>query len=475
MEQSQEPLSIVVVGASGDLARKKIFPALFSLYCQGYLPDEFRVFGFARSEFTDAAFRERVTEHLTCRYAPGESCADRMTEFLERCYYVAGSYDAADAFLNLYEVMRGVEGQRAVNRMFYLAIPPSIFLDVAQAIGSAGLVACGEGGPWSRVVIEKPFGRDRESSDTLTRELGLVFTEEQTYRIDHYLGKEVIQNLMVLRFANLVFEPIWNRDFIREVRVDWREDIGVVGRAGYFDQYGIVRDVVQNHLLQVVALVAMEPPPDADARTVRDEKVKVLRHIPPLTMADVTLGQFTEGTLNGRMYPGYRDEDTIPDDSITPTYASVRLRIENDRWRGVPFVVTAGKGLASRYSEVRIVFRDCEQSPFCAASGCVPANELVIRIQPDEAIYLRIVNKEPGLDMSLVSSDLNLRYQATFAGEIPDAYECLLLDVMSGDKSLFIRSDELAAAWDVFTPVLHEIARTGVVPVPYPFGSEALP
>jgi glucose-6-phosphate 1-dehydrogenase len=305
--------------------------------------------------------------------------------------------------------------------------------------------------------------------------LSQVFTEEQTYRIDHYLGKEVIQNLMVLRFANLVFEPIWNRRFIREVRIDWQEDIGVAGRGGYFDRYGIVRDVVQNHLLQVVALVAMEPPHDADARTVRDEKVKVLQSIPPLTLEAVTLGQYAAGEVKGQPQPGYREDPTVPDDSMTPTYASVCLRIENDRWQGVPFVVRAGKGMASRFSEVRIIFRDREQSPFCAAPGCVPSNELVIRIQPDEAIYLRIVNKEPGLDLSLVPTDLNLRYQAAFTGEIPDAYECLLLDVMNGDKSLFIRADELAAAWDVFTPVLKEIESTGVKPILYPFGGEALP
>jgi len=356
--------------------------------------------------------------------------------------------------------------------LFYLAIPPSVFRDTAKAIGDAGMVVCERGPLWSRVVIEKPFGKDRASSDFLTRELGQVFTEEQTYRIDHYLGKEVIQNLMVLRFTNLIFEPLWNRNFIEKVCIDWKEDIGTEGRTGYFDDYGIIRDVIQNHLLQILALIAMDKPASTGASDVRNEKVKVLKHIQALKINNLYTGQYAAGELHGKKHVAYREEESVPNDSRTPTYAAAVLRVDNERWRDVPFIVTAGKGLNERVSEVRIHFKDLPDNIFCDEKGCVPGNELVIRIQPDETIYLKIMFKKPGLDFRMVESRLDLQYKSAFSSQIPDAYECLLLDVIQGDKSLFIRSDELKAAWDIFTPVLHEMDRESVVPSPYPFGSD---
>jgi glucose-6-phosphate 1-dehydrogenase len=467
------PLTVVVVGASGDLARKKIFPALFALYCQGLLPRDVRIFGFARSAFDADTFRERITGHLTCRYAPGAACADRMREFLAACHYVAGSYDRADSFLDLYQAMRAVEPPSGgVNRMYYLAVPPSVFLGVARALGDAGLVQCGETTPWSRVVIEKPFGHDRASSDRLTNELAHVFTENQTYRIDHYLGKEVVQNLLVLRFANLIFEPIWNRQHVQRVEISWTEDLDLKGRGGYFDGYGIVRDVMQNHLLQILALTAMEPPATMKAGDVRDAKVNVLKAMPPLALEDVVLGQYTGADVAGRHRQGYREEDGVPRDSRTPTFAAALLRVENPRWKGVPFVVTAGKGLASRRTEIRVRFREVVGNRFCGPDGCPAPNELVIRVQPDETILFRVTNKVPGMGMRLAATDLDLRYREAFDQEIPDAYESLLMDVVRGEKSLFIRGDELAAAWDIFTPVLHAVDARGIVPAPYPFGSE---
>ena len=471
MSDQTDSLSIIVVGASGDLARRKIFPALFALYCQGYLPKQFNVFGFARSAFNDAEFRDRITEHLTCRYAPGESCAERMEEFLDRCHYFHGSYGSADSFLDLFTLMRKHEQGQSTDRVYYLAIPPSIFLNVARAIGNAGLVSCGEHEPWSRVVIEKPFGRDRESSDTLTEAMSQVFVDDQIFRIDHYLGKEVIQNLLVLRFANVVFEPTWNSQFIQSVTILWQEDLSLEGRGGYFDHYGIIRDVIQNHLLQIVALVAMEPPKVLDAAHVAREKVRVLRSIRPVGLEDLVLGQYTASTRGSRKLPAYVDEETVPADSITPTYAATRLEIDNPRWQGVPFMIEAGKGLDARMTEIRIRFRDVPGNMFCGPNGCPEANELVIRVQPDESINLSIVNKVPGMAMKLQSSALDLQYKSAFTEQIPDAYESLLLDVLQGDKSLFIGSAELEAAWDIFTPVLHEIQRAGVVPEPYEFGS----
>ena len=472
MTEAKRPLSIVVVGASGDLARKKVFPALFALYCQGHLPEHFNVFGFARSAYTDEEFRNRIQENLTCRYVPGESCADRMDEFLARCSYVSGQYASSDSFLNLFQAMQTVESTPDTNRCFYLAIPPSIFVDVARAIGNAGLVACGTAEPWSRVVIEKPFGRDRESSDVLTSELAKVFTEEQTYRIDHYLGKEAIQNLMVLRFANLVFDPIWNRDYIDRVCINWKEDIGVEGRGGYFDQYGIIRDVVQNHLLQILALVAMDRPASIAARHVRDEKIKILTSIGPLTTDHILIGQYGPGECEGKAHIGYAEDESVPSDSLTPTYAAAVLRVDNDRWRNVPFIVRAGKALDSRLNEVRVHFKETPDNIFADSPGENLPNEFVVRIQPDEALYLGVTNKEPGLTPTLAHEELNLRYKAAFDTLIPDAYECLLLDVIDGDKSLFIRADELAAAWDIFTPVLHQLESKRIAPEIYAFGSK---
>jgi glucose-6-phosphate 1-dehydrogenase len=472
VKKPSQNLSIVVVGASGDLAQRKIFPALFALYCQGFLPESFNLFGFARSAMSDVEFRNRITENLTCRYVPGESCEQRMDEFLARCRYVRGSYESRDSFLDLYTVMRQTESGGPVDRFYYLAIPPSVFLDVARAIGDAGLVNCGAAEPWSRVVIEKPFGRDRESSDELTQALSQVFSEEQTYRIDHYLGKEVIQNLLVLRFANIVFEPLWNRDFIESVHIVWKENLGLEGRGGYFDRFGIIRDVIQNHLFQILALVAMEPPRRLDPHHIASEKVKVLQHVPPLGRDDVILGQYVASERDGRAMPAYVDDPGVPDDSITPTYAAAKLRIDTPRWHGVPWLISAGKGLESRMTEIRIRFRSVPGNMFCHPAACPEANELVIRVQPDEAIRLSITNKVPGMGMVLQPSSLDLRYSQAFTQLIPDAYESLLLDVMEGDRSLFIQRSELEAAWDIVTPVLREIERQGIVPEPYEFGSQ---
>jgi len=467
-----ENLSIVVIGASGDLASKKIFPALFALYCQGFLPEKFNIFGFARSKMGEEDFRKHITANLTCRYVPSESCAEHMDEFLKRCFYVSGQYNSSDSFLDLYQIMKREEIGDNVNRMFYLAIPPSVFIDVGKAIGEAGLVQCDTDEPWSRVVIEKPFGRDRISSDELVKELGHIFHEAQTYRIDHYLGKEVIQNLMVLRFANLIFEPIWSNKYIRSVHISWKEDIGLEGRAGYFDHYGIIRDIMQNHLLQIMALVAMEPCDKMDAGYTCNQKVKVLRSVVPLKMEDVVVGQYTAATHNGRSYAGYLDDEMVPNNSITPTYSSAVLKIDNDRWRDVPFIISAGKGLDSRSTEIRIQFREVNKSMYAALGANHAPNELLIRVQPDESITLTIANKVPGMEMKLKRTSLDLRYHEAFDEIIPDAYESLLLDVIHGDKSLFIRKDELGTAWDIFTPILHQLEAANLPPLPYPFGSQ---
>lgn len=464
-----EKLGIVVVGASGDLAQTKVIPALFALYCQNFLPPDFYIYGLARTELDHEAFRRKVAENLACRYAPGESCADRTAEFLKRCYYSNGHYSSADSFLDLFQLMQGIEGSGPINRIFYMAIPPSVFKDVAVALGDSGLIACDDSRGWSRVVVEKPFGRDRQSSDLLVEEMHMDFTEESTYRIDHYLGKEIVQNLMVLRFANLIFEPLWSKTHIESVRIKWAETIGVGQRGGYFDGFGIIRDVMQNHLLQILALLAMERPAHYSATAIRDAKVALLKAISPVTLDRLVLGQYGVSESGGP--PAYRAAPNVPADSLTPTYAAAVLHIDSPRWEGVPFLIEAGKALDQRINEVHIRFRGIPAGLFGNTGVVMHPNELVIRIQPDESIVLRIMNKQPGLQLELGPADLNLHYHSTFSTLIPDAYECLLLDVIEGDRSLFIRADELAAAWDIFTPVLHQSEAQRVAPEIYPYGS----
>jgi glucose-6-phosphate 1-dehydrogenase len=465
------PVSFVIIGASGDLARRKIVPALFALFCAGQLPARFRVFGFGRTTFTDDAYRARLGEHLTCRTTSTDACARQVAAFLACCHYQSGTYDAVEGYLDLFQLMQAHEGGESANRVFYMAIPPDVFLGVARALGSSGLIVCGASSVWSRVVVEKPFGYDRDSSDRLVFEMGRVFTERETYRIDHYLGKELVQNLMVLRFANRVFEPIWSREHIHSVRIAWQEDTDLTGRAGYFDRSGIVRDVVQNHLLQILALIAMERPARLDSHAVRDAKVDVLRHVDPPLLTDAVMGQYAAGSRAGVTVPAYRDEPGVASKSRTPTFAALRLAVNTPRWRGVPFVIEAGKGLHRRVSEVRLQFKPIEHNVFCEDGACFPPNELVLRIQPDEAIRLQVMGKTPGLTMAIAPAELNLLYRERYGPDLPDAYERLLLDVLAGERGLFIRNDELAAAWDIVTPLLDAWDATGADPVPYAFGS----
>ena len=467
---ADKPVSLVIVGASGDLAQRKIIPALFALYSQNYLPKDVNIVGFARTALSDEEFRNKIVENLTCRYVPGESCENWMNLFLSRCHYVGGHYDSVDSFRELARTLKQHEGSSPANRLYYMAIPPSIFVDAVRSLGGAGLLSCQAGECWSRIVLEKPFGHDRASSDVMTNELSKVSNEQDIYRIDHYLGKEIIQNLMVLRFANTIFEPLWNRAQVESVRITWKEDFGIGARAGYFDQFGIIRDVMQNHLIQITSLIAMEEPSRLGSQFVRDEKVRVLKCIEPVTLDNLVTGQYT-GAMRGKMRaPAYAEEPGVPAGSVSPTYAAAVLKINNNRWHGVPFFIEAGKGMDARVSEIRIQFRPTARNIFSDIRSSLPENALVIRIQPDEAIFFRIVNKQPGLKLQLVDTDLNLKYMSTFREPIPEAYETLLLDALRGDKSMFIRGDEVAAAWDIFTPVLHELEQKAVKPELYEFG-----
>jgi len=375
--------------------------------------------------------------------------------------YHAGQYGSSADFAKLNAIIEKDEPGKQGDRIFYLAIPPSVFAEVAKAVSESCMAKTG----WTRVVVEKPFGKDLESSRVLSQELALRFEEDQIFRIDHYLGKELVQNTLALRFANLVFESIWNRHFISVIVITFKEDIGTEGRGGYFNEFGIIRDVMQNHLMQVLSLVGMEPPLSLTAEDIRDEKVKVSRHIPPITIEDLVVGQYTKDPQG--KYEGYLDDPQVPKDSITPTFATAVLHIHNARWNGVPFILKCGKGLNERKAEIRIQFKKNPAELYPSS----PPNELVVRIQPNEAMYLKFSSKVPGLSEDIAQTELDLTYKQRFEARLPDAYERLIYDVIRGDHNLFVRVDELDAAWKIFSPILHKLEKEKIKPIPYPFGS----
>ncbi|KAI9187964.1 Glucose-6-phosphate 1-dehydrogenase [Blastocladiella emersonii ATCC 22665] len=457
-----EYVTVIVLGASGDLAKKKTYPALFSLYKHDFLPKTAQIIGYARSHIEIKDFRDRLRGFL-------KGDAKLIDEFLQRCHYHAGSYDKDDDYKSFETVILDHERANAApdqshNRMFYMALPPSVFIPVADHLRRLNYAPHG----WTRVIVEKPFGKDLASSRELGRALAAGWHEHELYRIDHYLGKEMVKNLISLRFANVFFHAVWSRHSIANVQITFKEKIGTEGRGGYFDEFGIVRDVMQNHLLQILTLVAMERPVTLDADDVRNEKVKVLRSMAPLKLSDMVLGQY--GKSEDGKLPGYLDDKTVPAGSKTPTYAAAVMHINNDRWDGVPFFLRCGKALNEAKTEVRIQFRDVP------GAGMFPSplsrNELVIRVQPNESVYLKLMNKEPGLSFRQHISELDMSYRVRYDGmRIPDAYEALLLDVLRGDQANFVRDDELDAAWSLFTPVLHEIDAGKADPEVYPYGS----
>lgn len=469
--EEESTLSIVVLGASGDLARNKIFPALFALFYEDHLPENFMIFGYARSTMTHDELRKSISKNLTCRIDKRENCSEKMDQFLKRCFYHSGQYSSEEHFLELDKILKEKEAGRRSNRLYYLATPPSLFVDAVRCARRRASSLSG----WTRVIVEKPFGRDLESSRGLTRSLRQYLSEDEIFRIDHHLGEELFENLLALRFSNLVFEPLWSRNYIRNVQLIFSDDLGMEGQGRYFDDYGIIRDILQNHLIHLLALFAMETPVSLDAEDIRNEKVKVLRSIKPLGLQDVVVGQYKGCSEGNASYPAYTDDPTVSKNSLTPTFAAATLFINNARWDGVPFMMIAGKALQSKRAEIRVQFRHVPGNLYNRNSGTdldKATNELVIRVQPDEAIYLKINNKVPGLGKRLDCSDLNLLFKTRYPSEGPDAYERLLLDATKGEHRLFIRSDELDAAWAVFTPLLKELERRKVPPELYPYGSE---
>ncbi|KHN43362.1 Glucose-6-phosphate 1-dehydrogenase 4, chloroplastic [Glycine soja] len=449
MDVSRKPsLCIAVIGATGELAKRKIFPALFALYYSGFLPENVGIFGYSRKDITDEDLQSIIASTLTCRVDHQENCDDKLNAFLSRTYYINGGYDNKYGMSMLNARMEQIEGGSKTNRIFYLSVPQEALLDVASCLASSAQTQKG----WNRIIFEKPFGFDALSSHRLTQYLLSNFQEKQIYRIDHLLGRNLIENLTVLRFSNLVFEPLWSRTYIDNVQVILSEDLAVhPGR--YFSGYGIIRDIVHSHVLQTIALLAMEPPISLDGEDIRNEKLKVLRSIRKLEPKDVILGQYktsggakVDACLNG----------------LTPTYFAAALYIDNARWDGVPFLIKTGLGLIKHQMEIRIQFRNVPGNVYheCIGHNMDRAvNELILRDVPDEAILVRVNNKVPGLGLQLDSSELNLLYKDKYNMEVPDSYEHLLLDVIDGDSHLFMRSDELAAAWNILTPILNEIDK----------------
>ncbi|EDO33648.1 predicted protein [Nematostella vectensis] len=417
---------------------------------------------YARSALTVADLRNQAEPFMKVK----EEEKTLLDEFFNCCHYVAGPYNEKSGYLKLNESLETIGGSGQVNRLFYLALPPSVFVDATKFIQAVLMTNRG----WNRVVVEKPFGKDSESSADLSNHLASLFEEETLYRIDHYLGKEMVQNLMVMRFGNRIFGPVWNRDSIKSVTIGFKEPVGTYGRGGYFDEFGIIRDVMQNHLLQVLCLIAMEKPATKHSEDLRNEKVKVLKCIKPIKLSETVLGQYVGNPkMEGDAKFGYTDDPSVPDDSITPTFAASVFYVENERWDGVPFILKCGKALNERKAEVRIQFTDVPGDIF---DGKCKRNELVIRLQPNEAIYLKCMIKQAGMSFDPVESELDLTYSDKFQDvKMPDAYERLILDVMTGSQGNFVRSDELAEAWRIFTPLLHQIEREKIKPKLYEFGS----
>ncbi len=459
LERVPDPSVFVLFGATGDLARRKVLPALYQLWRTNLLPHEFRIVAVGRREHDDASFRAEVREALeTFSRVPLED--EPVRALVERVDYHRGDFDDDAMFDGLAERLRDIDERHKTrgNHLYYLATQPSAFPLVIGQLGRVGLDHEVHGGGWRRVVIEKPFGRDADSAIRLNREVGKVFREKQVYRIDHYLGKETVRNLMVFRFGNTIFEPLWNRRYVDHVQITVAESIGVEGRGAFYEETGASRDVLQNHLLQLLALIAMEPPATMDADALRDEKVKVMRAVADMKPAQITRnvvrGQYGPGWVEGQQVPGYRSEPDVNAGSETETFVAAKLSIDDWRWSGVPFYLRMGKRLPKRATEIAIQFRPVPHRLFTEAAADPDPNLLAIRVQPDEGILLRFGSKVPGLGLDIRTVNMDFTYGSAFSVDSPDAYETLILDALLGDASLFTRADEVEAAWGIVTPIL---------------------
>ncbi len=473
-----DPCAIVLFGATGDLTHRKLAPALYRLAVEGQLPAEYAVVGFARRDWDDARFRQEL--HQTLQQDGEPEFAQTWKPFADHILFSAGTFDDPAAYDRLRQTLERADAELGTrgNRLYYLAAAPEFFAPIVEHLGKGNLIyPAHQEGPWSRVVVEKPFGHDLASARTLNRQLSDVLDESQIYRIDHYLGKETVQNILALRFANTIYEPVWNRRHVDSVQITVAEEVGMAGgRGDYYDTSGASRDMVQNHMMQLLCLVAMEPPVTLDADAVRNEKVKVLQALPHWSPEEVTRnvvkGQYGPGSVRGQEVKGYRDEEGVAPDSKTDTFVAIRLTLETWRWAGVPFYLRTGKRLPKRATEIAIQFKKPPTMLFePQEEGHGVANQLVLRIQPNEGASLAFHAKVPGSRRRLQEVRMDFRYGTSFAAPPPEAYERLLLDVMLGDPTLFTRTDEVDSAWRFVTPILDAWHQLGTEPASYPAGS----
>ena len=470
-----EPGIIVIFGASGDLTKRKLVPALYDLAASRRLPMEFAVVGLSRTEMSHDEFRERLREGLEEQRSSSFS-EDVWETFSKGIFYLPGDSKDPDTYRELKEFLKELDGERETggNRIFYMSSSPSLFPTIVERLGEAGMNE-GEDGGYSRLVVEKPFGRDLESARELNSDIQQHFREDQIYRIDHYLGKETVQNILALRFANGIFEPIWNQKYVDHVQITVAESDGIGTRGAFYEEAGALRDIVQNHVMQVLCLTAMEPPVAFDAGSVREEKVKVLKAVRRITEDEVedyaVRGQYTSGWVWGREVNGYREEEDVDPNSDTETYVALKLFIDNWRWAGVPFYVRTGKRLPKKATEIAIQFKPTPHTPFAhrETEGLEP-NVLVVRVQPEEGISMKIGAKVPGSGFEVSSVNMDLLYGTAFIEEASDAYQRLLLDLMLGDPTLFIRADETEDSWDIIAPIMRAWEEDRQKVATYPAG-----
>ena len=474
------PNALVVFGASGDLTHRKLLIGIYKLFSQDLLSDHFYVLGSGRKAFSDEEFREKAKQSI--RENAGSSSSESLDALANKLYYMDGDYDDADFYQRLKKrLVRLNQGHHIQgNIVFYLAVPPFLYTTIVEHLGSAGL-ACPEK-PCTKeqvkLVLEKPFGRDLQSAMELNNRITHYFSESQVYRIDHYLGKETVQNILMLRFANAIFEPVWNRNFIDNIQITIAETVGVEHRAGYYDTSGALRDMFQNHMLQMLTLVAMEPPISFEADRIRDEKVRLLRSIRPfdLNRLDECLvrGQYGPGSVGGTQVKGYLEEAGVNPHSKTETFVATKLLIDNWRWQGVPFYLRTGKKLAAKNTEIAITFKKVPYSLFSSVGlDELPANILVFRIQPEEGISLSFQAKRPGSKLCMSTLKMDFSYENLFSVSLPDPYKRLLLDCMVGDQTLFTRADDIEISWQLLTPILQAWAQDESPPCQYTAGSES--
>ncbi len=474
-----DPCNVVFFGASGDLVKRMLMPAMYNLRLGGILPSQFGIIGFSRSDISDETFRDQMKDAISSFSRTGPAKEPLWSDFANRLSYVSGDFDDVESFLRLKAQIDANDEAlgTAHNRLYYLSTPPSVFSKIVLRLNEAGLGPREQAKGWSRIIIEKPFGTDLESARALQNDVTKVFEEQHVYRIDHYLGKEPVQDIMALRFANVMFEPIWNRQYVDHVQITAAETVGVEGRGGYYESSGALKDMIQNHVINLLALVAMEPPISPSADRIRDEKFKVLSALRPITLDDVpkvtARGQYGPGLIGGKAVPGYREEESVDPNSTTDTYACVKFFIDNWRWANVPFYLRSGKRLAHKHSEIAVTFRSIPHRIFGEADDQIETNTLVMKIQPEEGVSIRFNAKVPGPKMHIRGVTMDFNYGTGFGVSSPPAYERLIGDAIRGDATLFTRWDAVEQAWRAVTPIMQRWSESRLVDFPnYLAGSQ---